>query len=386
MLTYSVKPRGGVVHALAVSEALARRGHEIELFAIGRPGETFFRRPAVPATVIAHTPPNATFDERIAALIDAYACGLRAPLESGGFDIVHAQDCISANAALALRDAGVIARVLRTVHHVDVFRSPSLVSCQERSIVAPDLVVCVSHPWVARVREEFGVEAAVVGNGVDLERYRPPHGMADRAADRSAVGFGERFVVLAVGGIEPRKGSLTLLDAFAQLRETLPRRDPLLILAGGATLFDYRDEIARFGERRAELGLGDREVQVRGPVADEELQRLYRAADVLAFPSVKEGFGLVVLEALASDLPVVASGLDVLREFLTDGRSALLVPSGAPAALAHALARVATDDELARGLRTGGRAVAASYGWDAAAQAHDRAYATFLASATELAH
>jgi glycosyltransferase-like protein len=380
MLTYSVKPRGGVVHALAIADALARRGHQVELFAAGRPGERFFRPPGVPATIVPHLPPDAPFDLRIQALIEAYMNGLRAPLGAGGFDVVHAQDCVSANAALALRDAGVVDHVLRTVHHVDAFRSPSLIACQERSIVAPDAVVCVSEPWVRRVREEFGVDAGLVRNGVDTERYRPPRDARERDAARAAFALGERLTVLAVGGIEPRKGSLTLLDGFAGLRRARPARDPLLVIAGGATLFDYRDEIERFARRRRALGLGDDAVRVLGPVTDAQLEALYHAADVFAFPSVKEGFGLVVLEALASGLPVVASDIDVLRGFLVDGASALLVPCGDAGALAGALARVAADPALAARLRDGGRAVVARHGWTAAARAHERAYAAFLAT------
>lgn len=97
----------------------------------------------------------------------------------------------------------------------------------------------------------------------------------------------------------------------------------------------------------------------------------------LAFPSVKEGFGLVALEALACELPVVASDLDVLRGFLTDGESALLTPCGDAEALTAALVRVATDPVLAARLRHGGRAVVARHGWDAAARLHERAYAEF---------
>ena len=69
---------------------------------------------------------------------------------------------------------------------------------------------------------------------------------------------------------------------------------------------------------------------------------------MFAFPSVKEGFGLAALEALAADLPVVASDLDVFRGFLADGESALLTPVGDGAALAAALARVARDERPAR--------------------------------------
>jgi glycosyltransferase-like protein len=380
MLTYSVRPRGGVVHALSVAGALAARGHEVELFAIGAPGAGFFRAPPVAAHVVPHVAPDAPFDERICALIDAYTEGLRAPLGDGGYEIVHAQDCISANAALTLRDEGVIGAVVRTVHHVDDFRSPSLIACQERSIVAPDRVLVVSTPWIARLHDEFGVDAELVPNGVDAERFRPPRDAGERAAARDAAGLDGELAILTVGGIEPRKGSLTLLRAFAAARQALPERRPVLLVAGGATLFDHRDEIDRFHALRERLDL-DGDVRVLGPVTDAQLETLYRAADLFALPSVKEGFGLAVLEALAAGLPAVVSDLDVFQTYLADGDSALMAPVGDHSALAAALVRAAASPALVARLRDGGREVAARHGWDAAAIAHEAAYSRFLALA-----
>ncbi len=379
MLTYSVKPRGGVVHALEVSEALARRGHDVELLALARPGEDLFRPAAVPLHVVRHVPPEAPFDVRIESMRDAYAEGLRPLLGDGGHDVIHSQDCLSANAALDVRDRGVIDHVIRTVHHVDDFTSPSLIECQDRSIAEPDRVLCVSPPWVERLAEDYGVAAGLVANGVDAARFRPPHDSAERGRERARAGLGDLFTVLTVGGIEPRKGSLTLLNAFAGLRRAAPELDPVLVIAGGMTLFDYRYERERFDARAAELGVRDH-VRVPGPLPGGEIEGLFRAADVFAFPSVKEGFGLVALEALAADLPVVASDLDVLRGFLTDGESALLAPVGDGAALAAALERVAREHELRERLRAGGRAVVAAHTWDAAAAAHERAYEAFLQS------
>ena len=377
MLTYSVKPRGGVVHALEVAEALARRGHDVELAALARHGEELYRPAAVPVHIVRHVPLDAPFDERIQGMLTAYADGLRPLLGGGGYDVVHAQDCLSANAALALRDDGVVGHVIRTVHHVDDFTSPSLIRCQDRSILDPDRVLCVSKPWVERLAAEFGVRAELVRNGVDAHRHRPPRDPAERARARAAAGLGERFAVMTVGGIEPRKGSLTLLDGFAALRDLVPERDPLLLIAGGVTLFDYRHERERFDARTAELGIAE-DVRVLGPLAPEAMESLYRAADAFAFPSVREGFGLAALEALASELPVVASELDVFRGFLADGDSALLVPAGDGAALGRALARIALDPELAARLRAGGRSVVPAFSWDAAAAAHERAYEAFL--------
>jgi glycosyltransferase-like protein len=379
MLTYSVKPRGGVVHAVEVAEALARRGHRVELFALARPGEALFRPAAVPLRLVRHVPIDAPFDERIQAMLEAYRDGLLDLLAPGAYDVVHTQDCLSANAALELRAHGAVDRVIRTVHHVDDFTSPSLIECQERSIVEPDRVLCVSQPWVRRLAGEFGVDADLVPNGVDTRRFRPPRDAADRAAARSDAALGERFTVLTVGGIEPRKGSLTLLEGFAALRRIVPALDPLLVIAGGTTLFDYRHELERFAARSQELGVTEH-VRVLGALEPEAIESLFRAADVFAFPSVKEGFGLAALEALAAELPVVASDLDVFRGFLTDRESALLAPTGDGQALARALATVARDPVLRTRLRAGGRLVADRYTWDASAAAHERAYRAFLRS------
>lgn len=371
MLTYSVKPRGGVVHAIEVSEALRRRGHDVELMALARPGEGFFRATTVATNIVRHSPLDAPFDVRIEAMLEAYAEGLRPLL--GGHDIVHTQDCLSANAALQLRDEGVIDHVIRTVHHVDDFTSPSLIECQERSILGPDHVLCVSSPWVQQLRDDFGVAAGLVPNGVDTHRFRPPRDGAERDDARRRAGVQDRLVVLTVGGVEPRKGSMILLEGFARLRELLPHRDPVLLIAGGSTLFDYRHEVERFDARVHELDLA-RHVRRLGALEPDEIENLFRAADVFAFPSVKEGFGLAALEALSAGLPLVASDLEVFRGFLSHERSALLHPVGDAAALAHDLARVARDPGLRARLRRGGSDVVSGFGWDASGKAHEQVY------------
>jgi glycosyltransferase-like protein len=376
MLTYSVRPRGGPVHALEVSEALARRGHEVELVTLGRPGDELYRNPSVPARIIRHQPPDAPFDERVQAMRAAYRDGLAERL-ADRFDVVHAQDCLSANAALDLRELGVIPHVIRTVHHVDSFTSPSLIACQDRSILEPDAILCVSEPWVERLEREFGVRARLVRNGVNAARYRPARDTAERRRERAAAGLAGRLAVLTIGGIEPRKGSVTLLDAFARLRTLVPEMEPLLVVAGGATLFDYRDEVDRFHARAAELRVA-KDVRVLGSLPTGDIERLYRAADLFALPSTKEGFGLVLLEALASRLPVVASDLAVFRTFLVHGRSARLVPVGDAEALAGELAALARDPGERDRLRSGGEAVVAEYSWDAAAAAYERAYRALL--------
>ena len=378
LLTYSVRPRGGVVHTLELAGALQAVGHDVTIAAMARPGEEVFRPSEVPLVRIEHRPTEALFDDRIAGMQAAYRAGLREPIAQGHFDIVHAQDCLSANAALDLRDEGCLPRLARTVHHVDDFTSPSLIACQARSIIEPDLLFCVSAPWAQRLWDDFAVEARVVRNGVDTARHRPPRDAAERDRDRLRFGWSDRFVCLTVGGVEPRKGSITLIDAFARVRQVLASRKPLLVIAGGATLFDYRHERERFAARLAELGCAE-DVHLTGTISDAELAAYYRSADVFAFPSLKEGFGLAALEAQASGLPVVASDLDVFAGFLEHGKSALLFCPGDAVGLADAVQRVAEDDGLARRLAVAGPAAAALHGWQASAREHEAHYRRFLA-------
>src|SRR5690349_592888 len=135
MLTYSTRPRGGVVHTLALAEALARRGHSVTVHTLGRGGDQAFFRAVDAAVTIAVAPlpdvPDETVGERVVRSIDA----LREDVDPSAYDVVHAQDCISANA---------VGRCIRTVHHLDAFTTPQLVECHERAIRLPFAHICVS--------------------------------------------------------------------------------------------------------------------------------------------------------------------------------------------------------------------------------------------------
>jgi glycosyltransferase-like protein len=378
LVTYSTKPRGGVVHALSLAEALGDRGHDVELWALSAGGGRFFRPPRVPAHLVpVERRPDEGVEARILRYAEALADGLR---EAGPADVHHAEDCLSARALLALRDEGRIPAVVRTVHHVDDFASPVLAECQRASIEDVDHRICVSRHWADALARDHGVAADVIPNGVDAARLAA--GGLDRPAAAARMGWPGRPAVLAIGGIEPRKGSRALLAAFDRARAGLGP-GALLAIAGGETLFDYADYRAAWQDDAARLGLrvhrGPRppaaaDVAVLGPVAEDDMPALYRAADVLAFPSEREGFGLVVLEAQAAGLPAVVSDLPVLREFLSPGRDCLMVPPGDPGPLAEALAAAATDAPTRARLIAAGRRTAARFTWQAAAAAHEAVY------------
>jgi len=377
LVTYSVKPRGGVVHTLALAEALHAAGYPVRVIALGDPAAGFFRPVAAPFTIIEAPPGLPTLEERVFANVDALAAGLGDL--AADLPILHTQDCISARAAARVRDAaaGPPPVVVRTVHHVDDFTSPSLIDCQRQAILEPDRILVVSERWREILAEDYGTSADVVHNGVDVARFRS----ADPdlvAALRQRAGAGGRPLILAVGGIEPRKGSDTLMAAVAALSRSGARagRRPVLAVVGGHSFQDYREYRDRVLASLPGLGLRlDDDVVLLGTVPDAELPGWYAAADVLAFPSTKEGWGLAVLEAMSAGLPVVASDLPVFREYLRPGQDALMVPVDNAAALTAALGAVLDDAALAGRLRTAGYQVCARFTWDRCAAEHQRIYA-----------
>ena len=372
LLTYSVKPRGGVVHTLHLAEALHTAGYPVRVVTLGDPATGFFRPVQAPVTIVPAPPHLPTLEERVFASVDALAEAL--PALAAGYPLLHAQDCISARAACRVRDAsgGAAPLVVRTVHHVDDFTTQALIDCQGQAIREPDKVFVVSDQWRRILEADYGVSATVVRNGVDVCRFQS----ADRrlaATLRESIGAVGRPLILTVGGIEPRKGSDTLVRAVALLRDG--GLDPVLAVVGGHSFQDYRAYRERVFSLLPELGLEPgRDIALLGTVADAELPSWYAAADVFAFPSTKEGWGLAVLEAMSAGLPVVASDLPVFREYLAPGLDALLVPADSPAALAGALTSVLGDRQLAERLRAAGRTVAAKFTWDATAARHKTIY------------
>jgi glycosyltransferase-like protein len=374
MLTYSSKPRGGVSHALHLAEALHRIGTDVHLYALGDPAEGFFRPARVPHTLFPAPSGGRTLEERVFRAVETMRDGLRAVAER--HDVLHSQDCIAARAALDLREEIDLPTIVRTVHHIDDFTTQLLIDCQHRSVVGPDRVLVVSEHWRRLLQDEYAVDATVVPSGVDVERFRrsPP---VDPLSLRDRVGAADRFLFLTVGGIEPRKGSIELVEALGQLRQAAPP-GPMLAVVGGHSFQDhsaYRDRVfARMREVGVEEG---RDVVVLGTVSDGELEGWYRAADAFVFPSVKEGFGLVVLEAMATGLPVVATDIPVFREYLTD-EDAVLAPAGSSEALAAAMDLLAGDRELRDRLGRAGPDLAARFSWERSARRHREIYEELL--------
>jgi glycosyltransferase-like protein len=371
MLTYSTKPRGGVVHTLHLAEQLHDLGHQVHVFALGDPEAGFFRPLRAPHTILPGPGRDGSLEERVTTSTETLVAGLSGRLR-GRFDLIHAQDCIAARAGAAVAGPEGGLPVIRTVHHVDDFVSQTLVECQRHSILDPDHVLVVSRDWRRRLREEFGVDAEVVTNGVDGPRFARPSSV-DGSDLRARIGARGRFLFLTVGGVEPRKGSLELVEALANVR-TVVSPPPLLAVVGGHSFQDHDSYRQRVQDRAAELGVPVGEaVVVLGTVPEEELPRWYHTADAFVFPSRKEGWGLALLEALAAGLATVATDIPVFREFLGE-QDALLVPAGDAGALGDVMVRVASDPELRSRLGRRGPRVAGRFTWRRCAEQHAAIY------------
>lgn len=380
MFTYSTQPRGSVVHAACLAEALAKRGHDVTLFALSKGGSGFFRDVGCRVRLIHAAEAPADLDRLIAQRIGELAAGLveLAP----ELDVLHAQDCLVASGLLeARRHQPQLAAcpLVRTMHHVERFESPWLEQCQRRSVLGADVLLSVSRATADDVWRAYERPSEQVQSGVDSARFaaaperRPPDALR-------ALGLGPAArVVLSVGGVEPRKNSRRCLQAMAEVCRELP--DVRWVIAGGASTLDHGAYRALFDAELAELPLDvQRRVVPTGILAEQALTELYQWSLVLLGASEHEGFGLSVLEAMAAALPVVVPGRPPFTEYIPPHAAQLVNPES-PADIAASVLGLLRDPERAARLGRLGRDVARLFSWERAAEQHARIYARALARA-----
>jgi phosphatidyl-myo-inositol alpha-mannosyltransferase len=228
-----------------------------------------------------------------------------------------------------------------------------------------DQVLAVSETARRCVERYFPGPLEIVPNGVDHGRFRPGLPRLERYDDGVPN-------ILFVGRFDPRKGLPDLMRACAELAgEGLPFR---LILVGDGQL---RGQVERLAG-----GALEGRVHFEGRVGHERLPRYYASADIFCSPARDgESFGLVLLEAMASGVPIVATDLAGYRTVLTPGKEGLMAPPRDPATLAAGLRRLLTDPALRGSMGLRGIETARMFGWERIVDRLEAIYHTLAARA-----
>ena len=184
------------------------------------------------------------------------------------------------------------------------------------------------------------------------------------------------MLILSVGGVEARKNSLAALEAVALAFERQPRLRWLI--AGGASIWEHDAYRREFARQLADLPPAlQARIVILGTVSETDLTALYQLSDVLLCPSLKEGFGLCVLEALAARCAVVVPQGAPFDEYL-DERCASFVDPESTAQIASALSRLLNDAAERERLVTAGHERVQRYSWDLVAERHLASYESLL--------
>jgi len=347
-------PGGTAVAALELVRALDRRG-DVDLIGISARHRDVPPEPWRPSIPMAQLWPNRLL------LYELWHSRLplapRVERASERVDVVHGTGVVFPRA-----DAPVV----MTIHDLAFLDDPSLVTKHGLRFFRRATELTREHARFVMCSSRATMDDCVVA-GFDRERLRlVPLGVhadarpdGDVAAARAKFGLNRPYVMF-IGTVEPRKNLPRLLRAFA----SIPRDDVDLVLVGPAGWNESLDaDLARIEGRVHTLGFLDK----------PDRDALLAGAQVFCLPSLKEGFGLPVLEAMVQGAPVVTSIETSTAEVAGD--AALLVDPRDEQAIAHAIEELLEDRVLADQLSTAGRANAALYTWDRTAAATRTVYA-----------
>lgn len=280
-------------------------------------------------------------------------------------DVVHA---VSLGYPIATRKPLVVTiHDLGPLTHPEFFRNTRPWVMQrslDQAVRQAEVIVCVSQSTADEVRE-------VAGPSVEDRLRVVVEGVSERFFEASDPGLLQRFgfpdgtpFILSAGMASPRKNLDGLLRAMASAADQIPHH---LVLVGGSGWDE--DDISKAMQAPSLDG----RVHRTGYVTDDELRALYQAADLYVHPSLYEGFGLPILEAMASGTAVVSSDRTSLPEVV--GTAGRLCDAADPDALAEAIVDVCTSEDLKRQMVEKGRANAAAFRWSDCASAMAAVYA-----------
>ena len=338
-------PGGVQAHVRDLAESLLELGHDVSVLTpVDEPDADDLPSYVVPAGRAVPVPYNGSVARL--AFGPVSLTRTRRWLRKGRFDVLHLHEptvpslsmiaCFAARGPMVATFHTATARS-RALHVFGTTLQPGLEKITGRIAVSP----------AARrvVVEHLGHDAVLIPNGVRVKAF------AD-AVPLPRLPAGSRVVFL--GRIdEDRKGLAVLLEALPSLVRQVP--DVQLLVAGPGDVEEVREDL--------DPAIADR-VHLLGLVSAADKPRVYASGDVYCAPNTHgESFGIVLIEAMAAGTPVVASDLEAFRRVLEDGRAGVLVPVGASARLADALADLLRDPDRRAELAAAGREAVKPYDW-----------------------
>ena len=223
-----------------------------------------------------------------------------------------------------------------------------------------DKIIAISKYTSRSIIKEYSISACkieIIPNAVDVNKFNPKiagYEIRERLNIQAAP------IVLFVGRLDVNKGISYLLKAFSKIIEDLP--DAKLVVVGEGPLKNNALSLLnKYNIKKS--------VMLIGRVSEEDLPEFYAASDLVVLPSLMEGFGITLLEAMASGKPCVATRAGGVEDAVINGETGLLVPPADSYSLYHAILRLLTDDKLSREFGTAGRKRVENYfTWDKVAK------------------
>jgi glycogen(starch) synthase len=388
MLAWEYPPRiiGGIArHVDELSKALAAHGIEVDVltaFHPGAPAEEVMPVGRGRVRVLrASAPPLVALD--FVSEIHQLGFGLLERLlaqRQTDYDLVHAHDWLVAFAARTLKH-GKGLPLVATIHATEAGRNQGVHTPLQRYIHSIDWlltyeaqrVICCTRSMRAEVEVALRVppdKVRTIPNGIDPSRLMHSDSPEDLAAFRRQWAAPEERIVLFVGRLVREKGVGTLLDAMPAVLAVHP--EAKFVVAGGG---DMRKELVA---QAADRGIGAK-VVFPGFVSEADLPRLYAVAEVAAFPSLYEPFGIVALEAMAAGVPTVTSDAGGFAEVVRHLETGVHTRAGDPASVAWGISLLLSDAPLRARLRATGRQEARRrFSWKRIAQQTCAVYAEVL--------
>jgi glycosyltransferase involved in cell wall biosynthesis len=336
-----------------IKDSLSDRGHDVTLYSVLFKGVD---KEAYPGEVVVGRFPNWADRKRFGTLLGygRYLAKLTRTVEEA--DVVLARNVFPCgHGGVMLQKLKEIPSVLMLQGENDLFNFDEAHWTVDRlrPVVIKESRMIVAQTGYQRdyLEEEFGVSPVVLPNGVDVARFAPTP--KEEARNDLELDTSGKFIV-GVGGFLPFKGQDDLIRAFARVHESIP--DSKLILLGDGPKAKELKRVARDVDVRDD-------VQFEGWVPFEKIPLYLSASDLFVHPSTSEGFPNVVLEAMASGLPVVMSNVVGLNSVFEDGRNCFFVPPKDEKALEEKMLALLRDEALAEEMGTRNLEYAKEFDW-----------------------